>query len=458
MQSHLSNIFLSFYGDDFTGSTDAMEALTLNGLRTVLFMEVPTQEDLINFPDVDCIGIAGNSRVMTPLEMERELKPILIKLKNLGSKFVHYKVCSTFDSSKEVGNIAQVIKLARQIYDDQTWVPVVVGSPELQRYTLFGNHFAYSGDQVFRLDRHPTMSRHPITPMLEADLRLVLQLQGTQEISLINILDLQQRYEVLWEILLRKLENNPEVVLFDALTQEDSLKIGKLLIELQKSNPVFVVGSSGVETALAASSLTQNLGSRQPRAANYSLRSAEQILVISGSCSPGTEQQINWALTHGFEGIHISLLDIINSPTPESKLLEISNLAVEKMLPGKSLVIYTALGPNDPSIKLNQNQLIEHGFHISDTGRILGTFLGKLAKKIIQEIGVKRLVFAGGDTSSYATRQLGINAMEMITSVAPGAPLCRCHSNDIHLDGLELVLKGGQFGKESYFTEVLEMH
>jgi 3-oxoisoapionate kinase len=37
-------LLLTFYGDDFTGSTDAMEALTLAGLRTVLFFSPPAPE------------------------------------------------------------------------------------------------------------------------------------------------------------------------------------------------------------------------------------------------------------------------------------------------------------------------------------------------------------------------------------------------------------------------------
>jgi uncharacterized protein YgbK (DUF1537 family) len=37
-------LLLTFCGDDFTGSTDAMEALTLAGLRTVLFFSPPAPE------------------------------------------------------------------------------------------------------------------------------------------------------------------------------------------------------------------------------------------------------------------------------------------------------------------------------------------------------------------------------------------------------------------------------
>ena len=34
---------LAFYGDDFTGSTDALEVLAFAGLRCALFLAVPSQ-------------------------------------------------------------------------------------------------------------------------------------------------------------------------------------------------------------------------------------------------------------------------------------------------------------------------------------------------------------------------------------------------------------------------------
>ena len=66
-----SKLLLAFYGDDFTGSTDAMEALAVSGLRTVLFL-APPQPELLRrkFPDLRCIGVAGTSRAMSPAEMD----------------------------------------------------------------------------------------------------------------------------------------------------------------------------------------------------------------------------------------------------------------------------------------------------------------------------------------------------------------------------------------------------
>ena len=40
--SRMSKLLLTFYGDDFTGSTDALEQLTLAGIRTALFIAPPT--------------------------------------------------------------------------------------------------------------------------------------------------------------------------------------------------------------------------------------------------------------------------------------------------------------------------------------------------------------------------------------------------------------------------------
>lgn len=40
-----AGLLLSYYGDDFTGSTDAMDAFTTAGLPTVLFVTPPRVQD-----------------------------------------------------------------------------------------------------------------------------------------------------------------------------------------------------------------------------------------------------------------------------------------------------------------------------------------------------------------------------------------------------------------------------
>ena len=86
-------ILLAYYGDDFTGSTDALEFLTLAGLKTVLFLRNPSQKDMERFPGIQALGLAGKSRSMSPSEMEAELFPAFEILKTFKPEQVHYKVC-----------------------------------------------------------------------------------------------------------------------------------------------------------------------------------------------------------------------------------------------------------------------------------------------------------------------------------------------------------------------------
>src|SRR5688572_12258201 len=120
-------LLVAYYGDDFTGSTDVTEALATAGVRTVLFLKPPTPKELAAFPGLRAFGVAGASRTMSPREMDRALPTIFRALHRSGAAIVHYKVCSTFDSSPEVGSIGHVIDLGQRIFHSPT-VPLVVGA------------------------------------------------------------------------------------------------------------------------------------------------------------------------------------------------------------------------------------------------------------------------------------------------------------------------------------------
>jgi uncharacterized protein YgbK (DUF1537 family) len=70
---------------------------------------------------------------------------------------------------------------------------------------------------------------------------------------------------------------------------------------------------------------------------------------------------------------------------------------------------------------------------------------------VCEKIKLKRVVIAGGDTSSYAARAMQIDAVEMIAPLVSGAPLCKAHSKNDRINGLEVNFKGGQVGSENYF-------
>ena len=108
---------IAFYGDDFTGSTDALECLAAAGLRAVLFADVPSPDLLSQFEDLQAIGIAGNSRALPPEEMEGVIPKALGALRRTGAPILHYKVCSMFDSSPSIGSFGCVLDIAKRTLD-----------------------------------------------------------------------------------------------------------------------------------------------------------------------------------------------------------------------------------------------------------------------------------------------------------------------------------------------------
>ena len=109
---------IGYYGDDFTGATDTLMTATRAGLRTVLFLGVPTQAQLEAAGPLDCLGIAGVARSMTNAEMETELAPVGAFFAESGVPVVHYKTCSTFDSSPAIGSIGVAVSVLRRFVEE----------------------------------------------------------------------------------------------------------------------------------------------------------------------------------------------------------------------------------------------------------------------------------------------------------------------------------------------------
>jgi len=448
----MSDLLFAFYGDDFTGSTDALEALTLSGIPTVLFLEPPDAEILSKeFPDVRAIGVAGISRSLSLEQMEAELRPKFNALKALNAPFYHYKICSTFDSSPTVGSIGLAIDIGSDVFESSV-VPLMVGAPSLRRYVTFGNLFATVKGTTFRVDRHPTMSKHPITPMDEGDLRLHLAKQTHKSIGLIDVLSLNQGIDVAKQELEQLLDADTNIILFDTIDNNHVQLIGELIWSLRGETPVFIAGSSGVEYALTAH--WRSIGLTDTTVKLETPDRAEQIIVMSGSASPATKEQIEWAIQHDFEAIRLNAPLLVDDNTTELECDRVIQQALEILQQGKNLVLYSALGPDDIAISKTAERLRSIGVDTSTMGERLGIQQGKIFRRLLENTNIKRACVAGGDTCGHTIQQLGIYALEVVAPIAPGTPLCRISSHNAQFDGLEIALKGGQVGQPDFFGSI----
>ena len=457
---------LAFYGDDFTGATDALEVLAFAGLRCALFLTPPTSQALQQLGGFDAIGVAGNSRSMSPAEMDSALPAVFEALAALGAPIIHYKVCSTFDSSPSIGSIGHVMDIARQTFGPAV-IPIVAATPALARYCVFGNLFARSGTdgRTYRIDRHPIMSAHPVTPMAESDLTIHLGQQTAQAIEKFELPNFALGRDAMAANFASLTREPATALLLDGVTREHLTEVGRLLeLHAQQHRPVFAVGSSGLEYALTQWWAQGQPASATPREFDH-FAAVDKVLAISGSASALSAVQIDTALAAGFADVPIDACALVDAAQWQDASAALVARVTALLVAGRSVMLHTARGPGDARIEALIASLIARGDTREQArhggGRLLGLRLGLIVQAVLTVVTVltatplRRLLLSGGDTSSQITRVLNPDALVIEARLAPGAPLCRAVSEQPHLKALQIALKGGQMGDASYFVKAL---
>ena len=192
---------------------------------------------------------------------------------------------------------------------------------------------------------------------------------------------------------------------------ETQAAAGGALWRMRKSAP-FVAGSSGVEYALMAEWTASGLA---PGKADYSGAGAvDRLAVVSGSVSPTTERQIGHALANGFDGIALDPLELV-SERAQAVVEKAIAVAGSSLAAGRSVILYTALGPQaDRGAEIDSQEGARHR---------LGRNLGAILRGLVTGQKLRRAVIAGGDTSSHALGQLGVEALTMQGAAAGDARL-----------------------------------
>lgn len=433
---------VAWYADDFTGAAAVMEVLTFAGLPAMLFLKPPTPTQLAKYPDLKGIGVASTARAQSPEWMDAELPEIFAKLAALKPALLHYKVCSTLDSSPKLGSIGRAIEIGAA-QTAPAAVPVLIAAPQMRRYQSFGHLFAGFGDTVFRLDLHPVMARHPVTPMNESDVAKHVALQSDKiDARCLTLEDFSK--EVQLPIAPAKPERI-EVVTLDCIDAATESVAGRLLWDGRKANP-FVVGSQGVEYALVRH--WQDTDQIATVDAPQGIGAADRMVVVSGSVSPTTADQIVWAKANGFEGITFNATCVCQAPDAlDQEIARTVAACLEAIARGRDPLVYTAKGPDDPAVNAFKTAAAQN---LAKANQQTGEALGRILHDTLMQSGVRRAVVSGGDTSGHATRQLGIYALTALAPTIPGAALFKAHAEG-PMDGLQLALKGGQMGSHDYF-------
>jgi len=447
MNTQRGSLRLAWYGDDFTGSAAVAEVLTFGGLPSALFLRIPTDSQMARIlPGLAAVGLAGTARAESPLWMDKNLPGIFDWLVGLGAEHIHYKVCSTMDSAPQIGSIGRAMDIGlRQL--GAAWVPILFAAPEFGRYQAFGQMFAVAPSGIARLDRHPVMVCHPVTPISEADVCRHLSKQTDAMLAPL-MLDWMQTADSALRGVVALREAGVAGIALDSFDAGSSAVAGAVIASAR-----FAIGSQGMQSALLAHLRLQ--GGLAPAPVAPKVLPVAKIAVVSGSVSAITARQIKRAQVAGFVSIPLDPSALIGDAADAASATAI-DAALSVLAEGNSPVVHTACGPTDPRVE-RFNQIISAtgaDKHVAE--RTVGEALGKILRKIIDGSDVSRVIVAGGDTSGRTMEQIDIFALCPVAPIASGASLMRALSDTRRLDGLEIVLKGGQMGSDDLFLHVLD--
>lgn len=413
--------FLGCIADDFTGATDLAGLLARSGYPVSLRIGLPTAPPR----DTNAIEvIALKCRSIPVADAVHDVLAAYDWLRAAGAERYFWKYCSTFDSTDQ-GNIGPVAEaLMDAIGTDQTiYCPAF---PENGRSIFMGHLFV--GEQL--LSDSP-MKDHPLTPMRDSNLMRLLAPQTTRPTGLVNRLSVAQGAQAVRDAIAALNTQGVAHIVTDAVANDDLY----VLAEACHDMPL-LTGGSAIAMPLPALYAKQGHFAATAHAVERPTL-AKAAIILSGSCSAMTRAQVTQYSAHA-PSFKISPVELSQNGTAKAEAwLRSADLSAAPL-------IYATADPDE--VAAAQSTLGR-----DRAGAVVEDALAKLAL-IARDLGARRFVVAGGETSGAVTTALGVTQLDIGREIAPGVPWTYCTS-DGH--DLAVTLKSGNFGGETFFDDAL---
>lgn len=397
--------------DDFTGASDIALTLAEGGMRTMQFVGVPDAD----VADVDAGVVSLKSRTIAVDDAIAQSLAACEWLLSQGASQIIFKVCSTFDSTAK-GNIGQVAEaLAKRL--GETHVVTCPAFPENGRSVYQGHLFVNDG-----LLNECGMQDHPLTPMTDADLRRVLALQTTWDVTHVPMKVVGQGTDAIEDTIAAL---PASMVIVDAIADDDLRSIGAAVKDRK-----LLTGGSGIAIGLPA---------------NFEL-TAKAVpwegvtgpgVVLSGSCSRATRVQVeNFTKTNPAKE-----LSAANVMDRAGKVADIVDWVLAQDMPP---LVYTSADPD----------VVRAAQETYGTDVIAGAIESMFADlaTALADAGINRMVVAGGETSGAAVSGLNAQNLRVGPRLAAGVPVLAVDDRP-----LAVALKSGNFGGPNFFAEALTL-
>ncbi|WP_322029952.1 3-oxo-tetronate kinase [Paraburkholderia sp. J76] len=430
MTISFSKPLLGCIADDFTGATDLANMLVRGGMRTVQTIGVPGAEMRI---EADALVVALKSRTIDAADAVAQSLAALEWLRAQGCRQFFFKYCSTFDSTDR-GNIGPVADaLLDALSSNGGDTPFTIACPAFPENgrTIYRGHL-FVGDVLLN---ESGMEHHPLTPMTDANLVRVLQQQTRSKVGLVRYDAVAQGAQAVRATIDALRADGTRMAIADAVSDADLYTLGEACADLP-----LITGGSGVALGLPANFRRAGLLTDAADAGELP-RIDGASAVLAGSASKATNAQVAaWRETR--PAFRIDPLAAARGEPVVERALTFAREHMNAAEP-QPVLIYATASPDE--VKAAQREL-----GVTQAGELVERTLATLARGLC-DLGVRKFVVAGGETSGAVVQALGVNMLRIGKQIDPGVPA----TATMGAQPLALALKSGNFGAVDFFAKAL---
>ena len=403
--------------DDLTGSNATCSLFKKIGLRAASILKL--QGD-INY-DVDVISYSTASRGLDKEEAYKKVSEAIKILKNKDVLVYNKRIDSTLR-----GNIGTEINAMLDNLEDDRIAVVIPSYPDSGRIVV-NKTMLVNGVLLENSDA----GKDPKTPIKTSCVESLIQKGIKYSSTYFTLSDIEQPIEEIVKKIQEAIKKS-RVLIFDAVNNEDIIKISKAIIN---SDINIVTVDPGPFTLYYSKELKKK---------NHL---EKKILMVIGSVTATTKKQIEYILQE--EDIFLVKMKVEDFFEKETCLKEIERVIsyIKKGIASYDLFLVTT-SPIGDEKKADLQKLAENlNTTVEEISKIIANTLTETVVKILKETEKFEGVYSsGGDITIALLEKLKAIGVEIREEVIPLAAYGRLIGGDF--PNLKLVSKGGMVGDE----------
>ena len=403
--------------DDLTGSNATCSLLKKIGLRAASILKLQNGMKY----DTDVISYSTGSRGLNKEEAYKRVSEAIKILKDKNVLVYNKRIDSTLR-----GNIGAEINAMLDNLENDRIAVVVPAYPDSKRIVV-NKTMLVNGVLLENSDA----GKDPKTPIKTSCVDTLVQKDCKYSSTYFDLADIEQPIEKLIKKIQKSIEKS-RVLIFDAVNNEDIIKISRAIIQ---SNINIITVDPGPFTLYFSKELQKKK------------HLEKKILMLIGSVTETTKKQIEYILQE--EDIFLVKMKVEDFFEKETCLKEIERVIayIKKGIASYDLFLVTT-SPIGDEKKADLQKLAENlNTTVEEISKIIANTLTETVVKILKETEKFEGVYSsGGDITIALLEKLKAIGVEIREEVIPLAAYGRLIGGDF--PNLKLVSKGGMVGDE----------